>query len=167
VSEGLDADVYLYKADFTDGDPDLVASSTNDVQGGDESLEFEPEYGVQYYLTVKRISGAGEVSLGLWYSSAGDGQIPTTYLEGVYPNPFNPRTTIKFQVGQAERITVSVYDVAGRQVAVLEDRMFATGPQEVIWDGSDSRGSAVSSGPYFVRMESRSGVQQKKVMLVR
>ena len=168
VPSTLDADIYIYEPNYDDGDPTLVASSINSNPGDDESIPFEPVEGREYFLTVKRIDGFGEVELDVFFPSLSnvvDATVPQ--LVDIYPNPFNPRTTIKFQVGQAERITVSVYDVAGRQIAVLEDRMFATGPQEVIWDGSDSRGSAVASGPYFVRMESGSGVQQKKVMLVR
>lgn len=66
-------------------------------------------------------------------------------------------------VGQTEHVTISVFDAEGRQVAVLEDRQFVAGPQEVIWDGCDSRGSAVASGPYFVRVESENMLQKKLV----
>lgn len=167
VPATLDADIYIYSADLIDGDPDLVASSINPAEGAAESLVFVADAGVQYYLTIKRISGWGEASLGLGVSPVEGGEIQKTQLVGNYPNPFNPRTAIKFNVGQIERVTVSVYDLAGRQVAVLEDRVFEAGLQEIVWDGCDERGSAVASGSYFVRMESKSGVEQRKVMLVR
>jgi len=60
-----------------------------------------------------------------------------------------------------------VYDVAGHQIAVLEDGIFEAGQRQVVWDGCDKFGSAVASGPYFVRVKSEAGVEQKKVMLVR
>ncbi len=67
---------------------------------------------------------AGGTSLGHWCSSVCEAVLPGTILAGAYPNPFNPRTTIRFTVGQADHIAILVYDAAVRQVAVLEDRFF-------------------------------------------
>lgn len=167
VPSTLDADIYIYTPHYIVGDPLLLASSINDTEGDDESLIFVPQPGQDSYLVIKRISGFGTATLNLMASSVGEPGIPQTRLVGNFPNPFNPRTTIKFNVGQKERVTVSIYDVAGRQLTLLEDRVFESGPQEVTWQGCDKSGSAVASGTYFVRMESSSGVQQQKMMLVR
>jgi hypothetical protein len=69
------------------------------------------------------------------------------------PNPFNPQTHVMFSLAQSGRVQVSVYDVAGRRVAVVADGMFDAGSQDVLWTGTDDAGRAVSSGVYFVRIE--------------
>lgn len=70
-----------------------------------------------------------------------------------YPNPFNPTTTIPFEVAETARVTIRVYDVVGREVAVLVDREFAPGRYRATWDGRDRGGQAVASGVYLYRMQ--------------
>jgi photosystem II stability/assembly factor-like uncharacterized protein len=79
----------------------------------------------------------------------------------VYPNPFNASATLAFDVPVAGVVTLTVYDVTGRQVATLADRVFAAGEQKMMLDGS-----RLSSGVYFVRMTgSRFGLTRKLVLL--
>ncbi len=95
-------------------------------------------------------------------------ELPTrTEIVNCHPNPFNPYTTIDFAVGNQQRVTVAVYDMAGRQVAVLTDQLYAEGLNQVDWDGKDSAGKAVSSGTYLVRLQTQDVVESKKMMLVR
>ncbi len=164
----LDADIYIYSPDlYTDGDPILLASSINPNAGDDEYLTITPAPGVDFYITVKRISGFGEAILYQMGAPMEKSMTQITRLNGNFPNPFNPQTTIQFNVGQQERVTVAVYDVAGRQVALLEDRVFEAGPQEVVWNGDDLQGKAVASGTYFVLLKTQDKEEQQKIMLVR
>ncbi len=167
VASTLDADIYIWKTDFTDGEPELAASSIGAGLGMDEALVFVPEPEERYYVTVKRIDGHGDVSLNAWATAAPDGVLPRAHLVGVYPNPFNPRTTVSFETAGDGEITVAVYDLAGRLVRVLEDRVFPVGRHSVVWDGRDERGLGVASGTYFVRMQSDDEVENRKVVLVR
>ncbi len=138
VPETLDADLYIHTGAIPPtGDPILLASSTSPGLGDDESLVFTPPPGMDCYLTVKQIQGFGQASLHLGASDVNDSQCPQTTLLGAAPNPFNPRTSIKFNVGQDERVAVTVCDLAGRQVVVLADQVFAAGPQKVVWEGCD------------------------------
>ncbi len=66
-----------------------------------------------------------------------------------HPNPFNPTTTIPFTLPERTRVTLSIYDVAGRHVRILADEVMAEGRRERVWDGKDSKGNSVSSGVYF------------------
>jgi len=68
-----------------------------------------------------------------------------------YPNPFNPTTTIRYDVPKAAHVKITVYDILGRQVAVLVDAMQAASKYKVDWNPS-----GLSTGVYFYRMEARS-----------
>ena len=69
-------------------------------------------------------------------------------LEQNYPNPFNPSTLITYQVTGEQHVRLSVYDVTGREIAVLVDRQQAPGEYQVSWDAAQ-----MSSGVYIYRLE--------------
>lgn len=85
----------------------------------------------------------------------------------VYPNPFNPRTTVSFDVDQSQNVRVEVFDLRGRLVAELTDKLFESGEHSVEWQGRDDAGRAVPSGEYFFRVEMGGQATIKKAMLVR
>jgi hypothetical protein len=81
------------------------------------------------------------------------GTTPLTYALGQnYPNPFNPTTRIAFTLPIASQVELIVYDVLGRQVKTLVNEVQHAGEHFVQWNGTDSFGTSVSSGVYFVRM---------------
>ena len=84
-----------------------------------------------------------------------------------FPNPFNPSTTISYQLPSAQRVTLAVYDESGRLVRSLVSATQAAGPHEVVWDGRDNRGSKVSSGIYFYRLGTDNQVLSRKMTLVK
>ena len=79
-----------------------------------------------------------------------------------YPNPFNPSTTIKYELPKASMVRLSVYDILGREVAVLVDEMKNAGTYEVKFERS-----GLSSGVYFYRIEAGPFVQTRKLLLIR
>ena len=82
-----------------------------------------------------------------------DTTVPTDFvLEGNYPNPFNPATEIAYALPQQVHVTLTVYDVSGREVRRLVDKAQAPGRYRVRWDGEDARGQSVRSGVYFYRL---------------
>lgn len=72
-------------------------------------------------------------------------------LHPIRPNPFNPSTRIGFELAQRERVSLVVYDTAGRRVRTLLDGPLDAGSHWVDWDGRSEDGSGVASGTYFVR----------------
>ncbi|NOZ75604.1 MAG: T9SS type A sorting domain-containing protein [FCB group bacterium] len=64
-----------------------------------------------------------------------------------YPNPFNPVTTIRYELPEATRVRLAVYDLLGREVAILVDRQQEPGIKEVVWNASQ-----MASGLYFYRL---------------
>ncbi len=89
---------------------------------------------------------------------APEGPAPTGLrLEKTHPTPFNPATTIRYALPARSHVRIGVYDVAGREVAVLMDGVQDEGDQAVRWDGIDREGQAVSAGLYVVRVEAGGG----------
>jgi len=99
-----------------------------------------------------------------------DNENPVVHRTGLNPpcpNPFNPQTTISFELSQSSHVRLSIYDLLGRQVAVLFDGYRHAGPGSVTWNGQDGGGAAVSSGVYIARLESATGVWTEKLVVAR
>jgi hypothetical protein len=79
-----------------------------------------------------------------------------------YPNPFNPTTTIHYQLPTRAHVTLTVFDLLGRDVATLVDGMEEPGEKAATFDGS-----ALASGVYFYRLKVGEFVQTRKLVLVR
>ena len=90
-----------------------------------------------------------------------------TALGLVQPNPFNPSTTIGYQMGRTEHVTLRLYDVGGHLIRTLQDGVVEAGRHTVRWDGRDLSGVEVASGVYFVRMESSDVSQVRRLTLIR
>jgi hypothetical protein len=84
------------------------------------------------------------------------------------PNPFNPATTLRVVLETAAHVTLTVYDVRGREVRRVVDRALGRGEHAFLWNGADANGLASESGVYFVRLDVRgSPPQARKVILVK
>ncbi|MBA7691411.1 MAG: T9SS type A sorting domain-containing protein [Calditrichaeota bacterium] len=79
-------------------------------------------------------------------------QLPSEFaLHQNYPNPFNPTTTIRFALPKPDKVILVVYDLLGREVAILREGWLDLGEHEVLWNGYDRFGRPLPSGIYFVR----------------
>jgi len=94
--------------------------------------------------------------------------VPTaTALMQNFPNPFNPSTTLTFDMAQAGHVTIQIYSVSGRLIRTLVDERRDAGRHRVEWNGMDTNGSSVPSGIYFYRMKASGYEATKKMILVR
>ena len=94
--------------------------------------------------------------------------VPGRYaLHQNYPNPFNPETAIRYSLAQAGQARLAVYNVLGQEVVTLVDRHHAAGAHEIVWNGTDAGGQAVSSGLYFYRLQAGEFDQVRKMVLLR
>jgi hypothetical protein len=88
-------------------------------------------------------------------------------LDGTYPNPFNPQTTIAYAIPEQGLVTLKVYDVQGRLVRTIVNGEQPAGDHRAAWQGRDMNGSSVASGIYFVRLTFGSNAQTRKVVLLK
>ena len=88
-------------------------------------------------------------------------------LLAAYPNPFNPQTTIRYELASRTHVTLRVYDVSGAVVRTLVNGDKAAGSYSLTWNGRDDHGSAVSSGVYFYRISAGSFTDVRKVTLLK
>jgi len=92
-----------------------------------------------------------------------DELIPTNFaLEQNYPNPFNPTTNFRFRIADFGLVSLKVYDVFGREIAVLVNEVKQPGIYNVVWDAS-----GFSSGVYFYRLNAGNFTDVKKMLLLR
>ena len=79
-----------------------------------------------------------------------------------YPNPFNPSTKIKFSIPQKENVILKVYNILGKEVAVLVNKEMEAGEYDIEF-GSDG----LNSGVYFYTLEAGNFIQTKKMILMK
>ena len=96
--------------------------------------------------TLTDESGRFELSV----TSSGTAQIVSPSTQN-FPNPFNPSTTIPFNLQQAAHVSLEVFDVLGQRVRSLTDEMYGAGQHAVVWEGTDDSRRGVASGLYIYR----------------
>lgn len=90
-----------------------------------------------------------------------------TQLLGNYPNPFNPETTIRYNLKDAGQVKLAIYNTKGQLIKTLVDDHKAAGLNSVTWNGLDENGSAVASGLYYYKMYAGKYSSTKKMILMK
>jgi hypothetical protein len=84
-----------------------------------------------------------------------------------FPNPFAGSTTLRFYLAETRQVSIGIYDVTGRLVAMLVDSLQSAGVHEVWWNGMDADKRPAAPGVYFLRMQSGRASLTEKTILVR
>ena len=148
-----------------DSQPDTLHWDTTGFPGG------------LYLLELRTLGADGRVGTSLRFAAipeftvdAGtpEAAVLPTAIRSSFPNPFNPMTTIEYSIAKKTSITMRIFDVSGRLVTTLiEDEVREPGIYRTTWDGSNSRGTRVTSGMYFCVLKSGRGIVSKKLILLR
>ena len=88
-------------------------------------------------------------------------------LSDNYPNPFNPYTTIEYQLDITQRVNVSIYDLLGRRIKTLVNDIKNAGQHTIQWDAKDSEGLIVAGGVYLYQIQTDSYNQSKKMVYLK
>ncbi len=155
-----------------------VAAPANNATKGDnlvdnvEQVDLASAAAGVYRVTVghKGVLSSGAQNYSLVYRGMHEvqatpvaGNVPTFALSTPYPSPVSGTATVNFTMGQEGRVSIAVYDVAGRRVASLLDASsYAAGPSSVQFDAHN-----IPSGVYFVKMQTASTTLSKKITVVK
>ena len=94
--------------------------------------------------------------------------VPDTFtLHQNFPNPFNPITTLSYDLPEQAEVTLTIYDLMGREITQLVNTNQQAGFKSVQWDATDSMGRAVSAGVYLYQIQAGEFVQKKKMVLLK
>jgi len=88
-------------------------------------------------------------------------------LHGNYPNPFNPSTTISFNVATADVVTIDIYNIRGQHIKSLISGVYAKGTHNIVWNGLDDSGHNVGNGVYLYRMTAGGFTQTRKMVILK
>ncbi len=89
-------------------------------------------------------------------------------LDGNYPNPFNPTTTIAFHLPADAPVSIEIYNILGQKVRTLLDHVaYGSGAWSVVWDGRNDAGSLLPSGAYLCRLSSPAGTMTRKMTMAK
>ena len=154
----------LYRSDGESSSPRVVAEGTlADETGSYLDSSVNPGETYRYELLVRTADGDE------FRSPLVKVSLPelTLVLHQNHPNPFNPQTTIAYDIPSASRVRLLVMDVSGRLVRTLVDENQEPGSRSVVWNGRDDAGSAVSSGVYFYVLDAGKERLTKKLVLLK
>ncbi len=90
-----------------------------------------------------------------------------TGIRAIFPNPFNPSTTISYQLLSPEKVNISIYNIRGQVIQSMNRTHNAAGIYSVVFNGNDSSGNAVSSGIYYVVMNTGKRNFTQKIVLMK
>lgn len=88
-------------------------------------------------------------------------------LDGNFPNPFNQRTRISYQVAKGGRVRLEIFNVRGQHVRTVVDELKVPGRYDFDWDGRDRKGLSMASGSYFYRLTVGGFSQTRRMILVK
>jgi hypothetical protein len=122
-----------------------------------KSLISDEEYEIETIWTVTIESGVGVIEI-----------LPVvTRLYQNHPNPFNPTTTISFDLVNAGKVALNVYNIKGELVRTLASGNYPAGKHDVLWNGNDNSGKSISSGVYFYHLKTKEYSSFRKAIMLK
>lgn len=88
-------------------------------------------------------------------------------LSNNYPNPFNPTTTINYQLPEANQVVITIYNILGKRVRTLVSKKMEAGYYKAKWNGKNESGRTLSSGTYFYHIQAGKHSATKKMLLMK
>ncbi len=146
-----------------------VSMLLTDDDGSNDKAAYKLALRVNQRSRIKsgQIPASNILYKGMGYIDYGFGGPETYVLKPNYPNPFNPTTTIAFELPQAEYVTLRVYSATGQLVRTLVSGHAEAGYHFSEWNGTNEAGQRVSSGLYFYRITAGKFTQTQKMLLLK
>jgi hypothetical protein len=154
----------LFRREGATGSPVVIASAAvQGVEGSYLDTSVEPAKTYYYELLVRTSDGDEFRSPVATVATAG----LRLALHQNVPNPFNPQTTIRYELPAPAHVRLSIVDVSGRRVRTLVDSPQSAGVRESVWNGRDDHGNAVASGVYFYVLDAGKQRLTRKLVLLK
>ncbi|MCY3554619.1 MAG: S8 family serine peptidase [Gemmatimonadetes bacterium] len=179
---GLEINLRSYRIerrDYPDGTFEVLASvpvtRSGEAPPGSNAYDYTDtaaQPGTSYEYRLQPMGRAGlaltaePVVIRIDYESGASGELAAVLYPNA-PNPFAGRTDIRFELTESTTVNLTIYDLLGRRVRVLADRMYGPGRYALPWNGMDGDGRAVPSGVYLYRMTAGGIEQSGKMLLLR
>ncbi len=166
----LDIASYRVYKRFNTGPFEMVQETTS--MDYTDMISLEGEY--QYYVVAKYLHTEGQpsnmVSFTFPYETSTDdvnSPAMVTKLNNNYPNPFNPSTTISFDLAKAGNVKLSIYNIKGQLVRRLHNAPLASGNHKIVWNGRDESNRPVASGIYYYKLDTGGYRKTNKMLLMK
>ena len=149
---------------------DVFYSATTELNYIDQDIELNTE--ITYHVLAIYEHGeslpSNQVVVSTTVSTADHEDIPlVTRLVNNFPNPFNPSTTIAFDLAFAGHVRLEIYNIKGQKVRTLVDGMLSTGAHQIQWNGQDDQNQNVASGVYFYLMQTDETTDLRRMVLMK
>jgi len=189
-SIATDGDKITYSRELTDDLPSYIRFIVTSDKDSITNMYKVPYHHIEHYMHeagVEFISGTWTIIAtdGTHDVSASNGPftltidgsklnvndsdpIPVTFaLHANYPNPFNPTTTISYDLPEQAQVTLGIYDLLGKKIKTLVKQSQDAGNKIAVWDGTDYLGRQVSAGVYLYQIQAGEFRQTRKMLLLK
>ena len=139
------------------GSGTLLQLEFEGISNGNSALQFS-----DFYYNTEEVTDLTSGSIEVFVVAINDDNIQPLEHLFIYPNPFNPQTTIYYNVAEAGKVNLSIYNIKGQMIETLLDGNCEAGENKIVWDAKDN-----TSGIYFLRLESDFGVVTSKLVLMK
>ncbi len=137
--------------------------------------DAETELSTQYYYWLQSVELMGAVNYyGPIPIKTGNGQNPetpgiplVTKLKSAYPNPFNPSTSIAYDLAEQANVNIEIFNIKGQKVTSLLNETKQPGKYNITWNGKDSANKNCSGGVYFYKMKAGKYTETKKILMLK
>ncbi len=156
---------YLVEFNTIDNISCIEMAGITELEGTEEVLKLKFKKKTEKYTINLNSVCLNDIKIAV---SSGEPAIPYEYkLHQNFPNPFNPVTTIKYDLPENSRIKLTIYNILGQEIKTLINERKQAGFHRLKWDGTGRNGIQVSSGMYIYRIKAGDFVSTKKMVLLK
>ena len=145
---------------------DLTVGGDAQIRDVEVFIEQETSLGPYWINLIRHIDVEGDPNTAVLEDFSAT--LPEGFaLDQNYPNPFNSGTVIRFALPTSEDVELTLYNLAGQQVAKLVKGLRQAGSYAITWDGRDNAGRALATGTYLYRLQAGDRIETRKLTLLR
>ena len=157
----------LYKIDFLPMIDNVESSNPLFSPDGTKLSYIRKDQGIQRSSTEMYIIDFNPENLTDFPVAVESKRPISMSIDGNFPNPFNPSTTISFSLPESGHASFTVFNLSGQKIRTLIDEPMSLGNHTIVWDGTDDTGRTVAGGIYLTRLNVGGTVATGKMVLVK